>query len=306
MIKTKSSKLPFYFPLSTAYSHCMPETPPHTHDCIEIGIILEGSGTHESQGEVRNIVAGDVMVIHPGQIHSFPVTSHLNIFNILFEPDKINMPVQDLEKMPGFSDLFMWKTGIVFPCFHLDKQEFGHIRKIIALMRTEQKNIGRSGYRSAMLGLFMNLLCHLLRSYSAGVELSAKSEAEKGINNAVKYLNRHFLDPFVLGNLLKISAMSRSSFMSYFRTVTGYAPKQYVIRKRIAYAAKRITECKSSFTEIAMECGFHDSSHFSKAFKHVTGESPRAYRKRTAMHSDQESRWTLYEIENPFGMETIK
>ena len=34
-------------------------------------------------------------------------------------------------------------------------------------------------------------------------------------------------------------------------------------------------------TDIALECGFASSQHFSTVFRHFTGQSPRAYRNLT-------------------------
>jgi len=309
IIKTKSGKLPFYFPLTTSYSRNMPYTPHHSHDCIEIGIILKGCATHECGSDVRELHPGDVIVIQPLQTHAFPDTRNLNMFNILFHPFELNMPLQDMEKLVGFNDLIPQNRKQPmrpFLLFHLEQKEFQHSVRIINLMRAEKNEIGRSGYRSAMLGLFMNLLCHLIRSYSAGLNIPQNRPQKESIEMAVKYLNKHYLENFDLKNLLKISAMSRSSFMTHFRNITGYSPKQHMIRKRIAYAVSRMTEKKLTLTEIAIECGFHDSSHFYKSFLHITGETPRTYRLRITTGSDVESFWTKRNIINSFVHEELE
>lgn len=309
IIKTKSENLPFYFPLTTSFSRDMPYTPHHSHDCIEIGIILKGSAAHECGSDVRVLHPGDVIVIQPLQTHAFPDTRNLNMFNILFHPFELNMPLQDMEKLVGFNDLIPQNRKQPvrsFLQFHLEQKEFQHSVRIINLMRAEKNEIGRSGYRSAMLGLFMNLLCHLIRSYSAGLNLPQNRPQKESIEMAVKYLNKHYLEDFDLKYLLKLSAMSRSSFMTHFRNITGYSPKQYMIRKRIAYAVSRMTEKKLTLTEIAIECGFHDSSHFCKTFLHITGETPRTYRLRIAAGSDTESHWPRRKIINSFDSEELK
>ena len=79
-----------------------------------------------------------------------------------------------------------------------------------------------------------------------------------------------------------------------------------MIRKRIAYAVSRMTEKKLTLTEIAIECGFHDRSHFYKSFLHITGETPRTYRLRITTGSDVESFWTKRNIINSFVHEELE
>ena len=76
IIKTKSGKLPFYFPLTTSYSRNMPYTPHHSHDCIEIGIILKGSASHECGSDVRRLHPGDGNVIPPFQTQAYHDTQN--------------------------------------------------------------------------------------------------------------------------------------------------------------------------------------------------------------------------------------
>lgn len=307
-ILTKTEDIPSFFPLTMSFSYDMPETELHSHDCVEIGIILRGSSRHSFNAASRTLAAGDVIVIAPGQKHSFYDTDNFDICNILFHPRELNIPQQDLVKFPGFQDIFNPDSGNFETerhFFHLDNDDFHHIRMLLYLMRKEQKNIGRSGYRSAMLGLFMNFLCHLLRSYHWANEQDVPSCYEQNVETAIRYLKKNYLKPFNLDYLLKISAMSRSNFVRRFHAVAGVSPMQFVIRKRIAHAAGRIASSNVSLSQLAIECGFCDSSHFSKCFRKITGESPRAYRQRMLRHSDREKFWSTREIENPFSVEKL-
>jgi AraC-like DNA-binding protein len=300
-IKTKTKELPSFYPLTVAFSNSMPPTGSHVHDCVEIAIVIRGSAVHVCGGERKKMVAGDVIVVPTGASHCYEETENCDIMNVLFHPKDLNIPQHDLVKFPEFREIFMpenedGQKPVVF--FHMDKSEMSHVRKILSLMRAEQKKIGCCGFRSAMLGLFMNLLCHLLRSFSSG-EQAVSNNYEQNIDIAIKHLKTHYLEPFDLEFLLKISAMSRSNFMKLFRDVTGVAPKQFVLCRRIAYAARRIAKSDVPFSEIAIECGFHDSSHFCKAFKHIAKETPRAYRERVKKHSDKEFSYVGM-VEHPF------
>ena len=285
------------------YAKRMPPTSEHDHDCFEVGIVTDGSAVHECSHERRTLVPGDVVIIPPQVSHSYPESSGLNMYNIVFDIRKLNIPQQDLIKFPLFQDKFTEGRGERPPeyCFfHLNDKEFRHIRKILPLMREELRDLGRSGYRSAMLGLFMNLMCHLMRSFCPENPPARKSGSEEKVGLALEYLKRHCLEPFSLRQLLKISSMSRSNFMKQFHAIVGMAPRQFVIRRRIAHAVKLIATTNFSLSRIALECGFCDSSHFYKIFAKITNESPRDYRRRIAKQSDREREVSESYIENPF------
>lgn len=56
-------------------------------------------------------------------------------------------------------------------------------------------------------------------------------------------------------------------------------PGDYLRKIRIAKALSLIPNQDSSLTEIALECGFFDQSHFTRSFQHVYGFTPKSFRK---------------------------
>ena len=53
---------------------------------------------------------------------------------------------------------------------------------------------------------------------------------------------------------------------------------EYILYKRIL-KAKELMYSDISLTEIAFTCGFGDYSNFLRAFKKITGTSPKEYRR---------------------------
>jgi len=64
-----------------------------------------------------------------------------------------------------------------------------------------------------------------------------------------------------------------------FRRFFGVVPGEYLRRLRINVAARQLTESDTSIAAIAAAAGFSDQAHFSRAFRRVTGQSPRDYRR---------------------------
>jgi AraC family transcriptional regulator len=64
-----------------------------------------------------------------------------------------------------------------------------------------------------------------------------------------------------------------------FHSRFGCTIGEYVRRVRIARAQSMLISSAIGLAEIALACGFSDQSHFTKAFRRLTGVPPRQYRK---------------------------
>jgi AraC-like DNA-binding protein len=70
-----------------------------------------------------------------------------------------------------------------------------------------------------------------------------------------------------------------SSLCRAFKQSTGLPPHRYLLSRRIDRAKEMMTDRPRTLTDIALACGFSDSSQFSTAFRRMVGTSPREYRR---------------------------
>jgi|GEM_PF-2365576 len=63
-----------------------------------------------------------------------------------------------------------------------------------------------------------------------------------------------------------------------FRVHYGVSIKDYMNRKRMAYACELLTGTELKISEVSERLGFADEKHFSKAFKKTIGQRPSQYR----------------------------
>ncbi|PYO90670.1 MAG: hypothetical protein DMD66_01815 [Gemmatimonadetes bacterium] len=68
-------------------------------------------------------------------------------------------------------------------------------------------------------------------------------------------------------------------FARAFRTWFGAAVGAYVRRLRLDWAADRLARTEVPIVEIALDAGFADQSHFTRAFRHQVGVTPGDYRR---------------------------
>jgi AraC-like DNA-binding protein len=71
---------------------------------------------------------------------------------------------------------------------------------------------------------------------------------------------------------------SLSSFKREFRKIYGTSPGRWLHERRLERSASLLQTTGLSVTEIMLECGFEDMSHFSRAFKERFGRPPSASR----------------------------
>jgi AraC-like DNA-binding protein len=71
---------------------------------------------------------------------------------------------------------------------------------------------------------------------------------------------------------------SLSTFKREFRKHYGVSPGRWLLDRRLEHSASLLLTTEMSVTEVMLECGFEDLSHFSRAFKEKFGQAPSAYR----------------------------
>ncbi len=72
-----------------------------------------------------------------------------------------------------------------------------------------------------------------------------------------------------------LTGRSLSTFKRDFQKIFDTTPHQWILKKRLRDAYFALTEMRQSPSEIYMDLGFEDLSHFSSAFKKEFGYSPK-------------------------------
>ena len=101
---------------------------------------------------------------------------------------------------------------------------------------------------------------------------------DRGIAPAVRAIHERPEHAWSLGELAGLCAMSRSAFATRFRALTGDSPIRYLIRCRLARAARQLRTSDATLAQIALVAGYESEFSFSRAFKRAFGVAPRSYR----------------------------
>ncbi|HWO41991.1 MAG TPA: AraC family transcriptional regulator [Candidatus Eisenbacteria bacterium] len=114
-------------------------------------------------------------------------------------------------------------------------------------------------------------------------ELAAyfQSLLKSGAPSLSQIMEANFCYNLTLEDFAKLSHRSLSAFKRDFRKYYNQSPGKWLLQKRLEYAALLLKNPALNVSQVALDCGFEDLSHFSRAFKEKFGTSPARYRKGT-------------------------
>ena len=132
-----------------------------------------------------------------------------------------------------------------------------------------------------MLGAVFAFLGAQLRNIGAA-QLHTVSErtwqkAEQ-LKPALEYIEQHYGQHISLETLARLTGFSPKYFCRYFRTIVHRSPIDYLNYYRIECAAHFLAATDMNVAEVAVHCGFADSSAFIKQFRKYKGTTPKQYK----------------------------
>ena len=88
------------------------------------------------------------------------------------------------------------------------------------------------------------------------------------------FMEYHYLEDFNVHYLARLSGRSQATFYRDFYKEFQTSPHKWIVSKRLADARKMLEQEDKSASQIYLDLGFKDLSHFSKAFKKEFGITP--------------------------------
>lgn len=112
-------------------------------------------------------------------------------------------------------------------------------------------------------------------------EFSGFRHLHPGLLKALNYMSENFTEELTLADLSNAAFTSQSHLSYLFRQHIGYSFKSLLVQVRICYAKQLIDQSPMmKVTEVCLQSGFGDLSHFEKMFKRNVGCTPRQYRQK--------------------------
>jgi AraC-like DNA-binding protein/mannose-6-phosphate isomerase-like protein (cupin superfamily) len=253
----------------------------HSHDFCELVIVTRGHAMHRLEGSEFPVTAGDIFLLQGRQKHYFYDRENLDLINIMYDPEKMALPENELRRMPGYCAMFILEPAYrrlhrFASRLHLKRVPLAHAEMLAAEMEKECTQ-QHPGFEAILRAKLVELIVYLSRAYTATE--STEADALLRVGNVIGALENNFSKDWKLDDLTKIAHMSKSSLLTVFRKATGQPPIEYLVRLRIQKAMDLLRTTNLTITDIALEVGFNDSNYFTRQFRRVVGDTPRTYRK---------------------------
>ncbi|MEM6830974.1 MAG: AraC family transcriptional regulator [Bacteroidota bacterium] len=141
----------------------------------------------------------------------------------------------------------------------------------------------RSGFQkrlfleSKVLELLMLAISQEQRKHPA--RFSTSSASTRKIYEIRILVSKDLKKSYTIPQLSKISGLNDFYIKNEFKKVFGESLSRYVMRIRMEKARKLLSSTEQSIYLIAEQVGYKNATHFSAAFKRMTGITPLSYRK---------------------------
>lgn len=99
------------------------------------------------------------------------------------------------------------------------------------------------------------------------------------IARALDYIEDHLQEAITVADMAEAVSYSLWHFCRTFNQATHHTPYDYLMRRRLAEAARALVEGDEKIIEVALDYQFNNPETFSRAFRRVFGLQPSRWRK---------------------------
>lgn len=237
----------------------------HRHDTYAIGLTDSGVQSFWYRGTVRRSTAGEIVVLHPDEIH---------------------------DGYAGTAEGFGYRIVYVQPVRVLDacRSLFGRNCALPFVARPVVRNARlRAAIEDAFAGemtslaadaLVLTLTEELLRE-SGGAAVARPCIDQRAVERVQQFLISTTDRAVHSLELEAATGLTRFDLARQFRAQIGTSPYRYSLMRRLERVRDRIGN--RPIVELALEAGFSDQAHFTRAFKAAFGVTPARYAALNAM-----------------------
>jgi AraC family transcriptional regulator len=176
----------------------------------------------------------------------------------------------DLDMLPKVLGEDLNYSKATAPVLMLYDERVTHCAALLA----EECNSSLPENRMYGESLTMALMAALFGSQKASNQAVNSGLARWQLRRVLEFLDAHLTEDIGLDELAQSVGLSQSQFARAFKASTGLPPYKWWLNNRIKRAQEMLLNSSDSLSEIAMQNGFADQSHFTKTFRRLTGTTP--------------------------------
>jgi len=231
------------------------------HKSFSISYVRKGTFGCCAQGRSFELVAGSILVGHPGDEYS--CTHEHTVGDECLSFHLAPALVETIGYRPD-----IWRSVCVPPLPEL--VVFGELAQAAAAGATE---VGLDEVGMLLAARFVEIVSGWTRRAT-----EARACGRRRAVEAALWIDAHSHEPVDLESAAKEFGLSPFHFLRLFARVLGVTPHQYLVRSRLRRAARLLADDATPITEVAYDVGFGDLSNFVRTFHRAAAMSPRSFR----------------------------
>lgn len=217
---------------------------PHSHKEVSLGLIKEGATRINIDGEEFILNQGDIVLIPPDMVH-------------------VCMPV-DIKKFN-------------FVMFYIDNEWLSNkIHEDVFCLAPVFASTGSIGCK--ITSKSKEVKDSVLELIDRFIIIKKRAKITQNNLNEIKtYIDLNYLEDLSLDDIALNYGINKFMLIRKFKKEFKLSPRAYIINQRINLS-KDLLKKGLDLTQIALQCGFYDLSHYAKTFKSYTGITPDSFR----------------------------
>jgi AraC-like DNA-binding protein len=229
--------------------------------CHSVSYVRKGSFGCRTRGRSFDLVAGSILVGHPGDEY---LCTHDHVcgdecLSFFLTPELVEAIGDRTE---------VWRVGAAPPLPEL--MVLGELAQAAA--------DGRSDIGLDEVGqLFASRFVEVVSGRPREPAVTKARDRRRAVETAL-WIDAHSRRQLDLEAAAAQAGISPFHFLRLFASVLGVTPHQYLVRSRLRHAARLLADDGRSITDVAYDVGFGDLSNFVRTFHRAAGVSPRKFR----------------------------
>ncbi len=238
----------------------------HTHEHAELCLLIEGHCLFSLDHVAAVLQPGDLVVCPAGHSHAEAFVRPGESYRLVWwslHPQEPTLHITRYTRKGGFSLEYQMSLGAL-------PAEGEKRLGVLRTLATQKKAPDLDSVREGMLTLALALYRRVLDGGEAQFDTRGQL-----VRRAAAFVREHARQPLALAEVARAVHVSPNYLTALFRTETGTSLGRFILAERIALSQTMLQAPDARVKAVALELHFADPFAFSRAFKRVTGQSPR-------------------------------
>ena len=262
-------------------NHEMAHSGPHGHHFLSVVYFERGGGRQRVGAQDRDVSAGDLFLIAPGETHDASRLGDAAGWMVEFSADVIE-PGGDTTAFLSWQANpllypFVRSSGGEVARFEVPPGDRPEWSRRLRSMDSELHEKD-TGYRESVHAYLTLALVDIARLAQDVVD-QLRLQQRPVLAEVFGFIEDHYAEPISLKDAARAANLSSGYLTTLVRRQTGRTVLEWIAERRMAEARRLLVETDLSVEEVGRGVGYADAGYFARAFRRAHGATPLGWRR---------------------------